>query len=676
MILTPARIEGGDDLFKATNFSKITNWLPYVLYPNSKKTMSLKYAHDGITGLNNINSYLTAFLRQKLKTPQAEWCWQRLHKDQALDKKWDILSLIWFEPEKEKLVSPDLPLSKWFKSEGFVAFRSDWTEDAIAGIFMAYPAKMASHDQTDRGQFTLYGYQGRWIIDNGGRGKPQHAWRDAHNLITVDNKVPMQKARLMSNFHHDAFMTNFCAADSVMTVAEADVTQSYKYTYTWGHKKRANEGKQENAFKDAKRKIIYMREKHAPDYLLVYDTIQQDEKEHAYTLNLHTDAQNEVVIENDKAEFSQYPLKSKKEFSYLSWPGEKDASGNYFYTGKPYNGDPKFGSAEYKIKIPSTGKYNLYGFACSGEKKPHAMDSFFIKLGKQKTAWGFSNYSWVKINKKPYELHKGEEILTVLAREPESKVMRFALYSVDAGIPIFNKPNNPNLIMIDAGKPDAMVNNFVVGIKQVPDHAIDPVVAANMTLWQLAPRTGFSSEVFDGHIRLQVKTTSVRGQFLNFFYPRKPGMQQPTRTEISENTSLITWEECQDIICFNKAEKISSEGIVSDADLVLIRKNGDVVISFVMVNGSYLNFNNQQLIKLAGGKGVAGWADDTLSVSGKNVFNFTFSFPVESKGFFSVFAGSKSLKKVIADGEKIKVVEGKKGWSAVSPFAGTRVLTW
>ncbi|MEA2013188.1 MAG: LamG-like jellyroll fold domain-containing protein, partial [Verrucomicrobiota bacterium] len=355
---------GGDDLFMETNFSKYPNTLPYFMYPYSRKVMSLKFSSSTLTGLHGSNSYVMAILRQRLHNKQVEWCWQHLHENQPWADKWNLFSIIWFKPEEKKVLSPDLPLAQWFKTEGVVAFRSDWTRNAIAGVFMAYPAKMGVHDQSDRGQFTLYGYQGRWIIDNGGRSKLKFSLRNAHNLITVDNKIPYQKARLQTNFHHDAFITDFCTEDSIMTAAIADLTQSYKFTYTWGHEKRCNSGGYEDPFKNANRKLLYMREKTAPPYLLVYDCIQKDDKKHNYTLNLHTAPENEVNISENNVEFKQYPSIAKnEEVNYLCWPGERDEKGYYYYKGSPYDSNPKFGYAEYKINIPKTGKYNLYGFA-------------------------------------------------------------------------------------------------------------------------------------------------------------------------------------------------------------------------------------------------------------------------------------------------------------------------
>ncbi|GEM_PF-1160978 len=671
---------GGDDILSKTNFSKLTNFIPYVIYPNSRKTMSLKYASSGITVLHNVNSYPLALLRKKFGNQQAEWCWQRLHENQPWYEKWSLFSIIWFKPDQPKLSSPNLPLAKWFKSEGFVAFRSDWTRDGIAGIFMAYPAKMMSHDQSDRGQFTLYGYQGRWIIDNGGRGNPKQGWRDAHNLITVDNKIPFQKARLMHNFHHDSFITNYCSDDSIATTAEADLTDSYRYTYTWGYKKRGNNSKYEDMFKDAQRKIVFMREKHAPSYLLVYDTIQQDDKEHSYTLNLHTDSQNEVSIQKDKVEFKQYPIIKGAEVSYLCWPGQVDKSGQYYYKGRPYNGEVKYGQAQYIIDVPVAGQYNLYGFGRPGEKNPGGMDSFFIKFGKQKSLWGVSKYSWSKINKKPYELKAGQNILTVLAREPESKAIKFVLYPVSAGIPVFNSDHDDNLILIDASKPNKLSGTFFVKTEKLPASAYDEAKEAYMTLYQLAPKRGFKSGVFPGlslpHLRLQVTDKAVQGKFLNFFYPRNAKMEQPILKRIDDSANLIVWKSCQDLICYKESDLIIKNGLESDADLIVIRKQSDKLISFVMLNGTYLKYRNQMLINLLGGKGIASWTKDTLAISGQDLSDFVFNFPLGKKNVFNILAKKPILKKVTANGKNITVKHTDKGWQSTTLLPGNKVLTW
>jgi hypothetical protein len=305
------------------------------------------------------------------------------------------------------------------------------------------------------------------------------------------------------------------------------------------------------------------------------------------------------------------------------------------------------------------------------------MDSFFIELGKQKIPWGVPKYSWIKINKKPYSLQSGNQILTVTAREPEARIMKFALCPVNAGIPIFNKPNNSKLIIIDAGKPSKLLKDFIVGTETVPMNAINSLPAADMTLWQLSPHVGFKTEVFPGspspHIRLQSEAHGVRVRFLNLFYPKTPKMEQPKVAIINENTSMIKWRDCEDTVYMNSGKGIVAGILKSDAELLLVRKKGEELISFVMINGSMIDVNGEKIIQLSGGKGIAAWTDDLLAVSGKNVYNFTFKFPMILK---EPSFKRKSLERVTANGLDVKTERQNGVWRAVAPFAGNEVLTW
>ncbi|MEA2013136.1 MAG: LamG-like jellyroll fold domain-containing protein [Verrucomicrobiota bacterium] len=293
---------GGDDLLAMSNFAKTPNFLPYIFYPYSNKMMPLRYSSQ-INGLHKSDSYVMGLLRYKFRTETMEWNWQKIYDGKPWNESWNIFPIIWFEPEKEAISSPGQPLAKWFKSQGFMGFRSSWEKDAIAGTFTAYPAEIMAHDQSDRGQFNLYGYQGRWIIDVGGRSNPEHGYRGAHNLITVDNKERQYKPRAGHNYHLDAFITNFCHSDNVMTASGADLSNSYRYIYNWGMETVDSKNKKysQDRFDFAGRQLLFMREKTAPAYLLVLDKIKEDDKEHSYTLNLHTASENEVLINGNSA---------------------------------------------------------------------------------------------------------------------------------------------------------------------------------------------------------------------------------------------------------------------------------------------------------------------------------------------------------------------------------------
>jgi hypothetical protein len=92
-----------------------------------------------------------------------------------------------------------------------------------------------------------------------------------------------------------------------------------------------------------------------------------------------------------------------------------------------------------------------------------------------------------------------------------------------------------------------------------------------------------------------------------------------------------------------------------------------------MINGSMIDVNGEKIIQLSGGKGIAAWTDDLLAVSGKNVYNFTFKFPMILK---EPSFKRKSLERVTANGLDVKTERQNGVWRAVAPFAGNEVLTW
>lgn len=655
---------GGEDLLMASNFSKTPDFLAYLIYPYDKKTMPLKYSRE-INGLHRVDSYVMALLRKKLGSQAVEWDWQKLYGKNAWAENWSLFNLIWFESEKKKLDSPGLPLAKWFKSEGLAAFRSDWSKDAIAGIFMAYPAKIMAHDQSDRGQFNLYGYQGRWIIDNGGRGQKECAHRDAHNLITIDNNKQCLTPMAGHNYHLDAFLTNFCHIDSLITAAEADLADSYRYICNWQRmpvKSSRKPGKDE--FKEAERKILFMREKSAPPYLLVFDKIQQDDKERLYTLNLHTAPENEVKLNKTSVEFHQYPEKVNGKISYVSRPVNKDGSSRYYYSGHP-----NAGYAEYYLEVPEDGEYDLYGFGRPGDKNPGGMDSFFVCLGGEKMYWGTNavpEYRWSKINQKALKLKKGKNTLGLYLREPEARAAKFAVCPA-GNIPLFNNPEQPGLVLVDAGKPDKIVNDFITGQENM---SID-TPEAFMTLHQLYPDSGFEKKVFKGspmdHFKLETSAKTVEARFLNFFYPYKPGMQKSTISKPDKNISLIKWDDCEDVVCLNLGNGIEYRDFKTDSDFAVIRTKNSKIIAFAIVNGTYLKYNNKNILTLSGGPGIASWSADEIVISGKNVYNFKFNFPKGSEGI---------LKSAKAQGKQIKISKTENGWEASELFVSRNVLSW
>jgi hypothetical protein len=159
-------------------------------------------------------------------------------------------------------------------------------------------------------------------------------------------------------------------------------------------------------------------------------------------------------------------------------------------------------------------------------------------------------------------------------------------------------------------------------------------------------------------------------------------MQIPEISSETKDISLVEWEKCTDIVCLNNGNKIKYAEFETDSDLAVIRMNPErsSLISFSVVNGSYLKYKNKNIIKLRGGPGTASWSGKKLVISGKNVYNFEFTFPSHSEsGFFDFMIPGKTDRKltgVKAQGLNIKVIKTGNTWSAETPFISRETLSW
>lgn len=669
---------GGQDLLEKSNFLKYPEYLAFISYPFKNTYFEFKYGSMGLEGPMNAEAACMMFLlRNRANSQAAEWLWQKSAAEcKAWEDYWSLLNIVWHKPETVKLESPGLPNSRWFRDEGIVAFRSGWDKDAVAGAFIAYPAKIMAHDQVDRGQFVLCGYQGNWIIDPGGRQLPQFAFRNAHNLISVDGGSDQFKPMANANYHHDAFMTVYCDLEAVATLATADLSQSYRYVRGWSQQKYDKHGKEGTCrFDYAYREIAFIREKSSPNYLVVHDRIRQDDDDHVYTLNLHTAPENRVSGSGSDYMFEQSPANIEK-IGFVRRPFNSDGSVRDYY-----GGNPRAGYAEYMFTCGKDGEYDLYGFGCPGDKAPGGSDSFFVQINSlPRLEWStnaVAAYAWQKITVKPAPLKSGENKLTLLMREPEAKASRFVLVPAGQKLPDLNALKDPGMILIDAANPDKIVKDFEKGEEKKGFN----IPAAFMQLKSLAPIGESKVDIIPGqplaHYRIQLSAKGKKAEFLNFFYPGKPGMEKPEHAKISDSAYNIKWNDCTDTISVRNIDGKNVSGeYASDASLMILRKKGGKLLSFALSGATFLDHGGMHVLRLEGGEGSACWNDSSLSLNGRNVTSFTFRFPKGSGIDDRLFAGKNKLETVTVFNRNLTPVMKGDSWGSEEAVMGESILTW
>jgi hypothetical protein len=652
------RTATGRDIFSGSSMTKTMDYMNYLTMPWGREMMPVKYGSPG--GGNPANRHVIAIYRDRVGGDSVEFLWQNLYNDDKYPPWCQLFSLLWFKPDQPPVSDPGLPLGKWLRDIGTVAFRTGWQKDDLAGVFFAHNPKLMAHDQLDRGQYLLYGYGGRWAIDNGGRQLRNSAHRDAHNLVTVDGVTEMQQTG--NNFHVDSYLRNFAHADSAATVASADLTASYQYSYDWdmGIVDSKREKRAKDRFDSAWRHLAFMREENTPPYLLVYDELKKDNDEHEYIWNFHTDGRNAVNIEGNQVCLRQSAEEGLMFVHRPLQPGELPGPAGVKNAG---------GMAEYEISVPTDGNYSLWGYGRAGDVMPGGMDSFFVSFCEDKNiSWsaGYEYiYKWLQVGTTLYKLKAGETyVLKLSMREPEARVSRFALVPEGKSVLEINTADRSGVVFINAAEPARISQPFAVAREEKVGCR-----EAGMDLTLLTPITKISAESFkpdmaDIHARLQAVTRRVEGRFLAFMYPHEPGMETPELAPVEKAEDAawtIKWRHCEDLVFINRGAGISALGAESDASLLVLRVKGRHLVSFMLQNGSFLKFGNTYF-KLTDGKGAALYARRELTIGGQNV-----------TGFSLIGLPLSGLK---AYGKTVNIVKEGEGWAAGKVLVPDPVITW
>lgn len=167
-------------------------------------------------------------------------------------------------------------------------FRTGWSDrDAMFAIEAGkyYPT---THNQADKGHFTLYAYGSRWAIDSGygndqkPEGKSQTV---AHNCLLVDGR-----GQALSGAGQGTSGKIVAFADGPkFGYVLADCTEAYQ---------RNHAGKPGPGMLRARRHALFIRPAgKVPAYAVVLDDLQKDAQPHDFTWLLHTAQELEVVPE-------------------------------------------------------------------------------------------------------------------------------------------------------------------------------------------------------------------------------------------------------------------------------------------------------------------------------------------------------------------------------------------
>ena len=218
-----------------------------------------------------------------------KWLWDHSGSDDS------FLRILWdndvpaFDP-----AAAGVPTAKHFRGRGLAVWRTGWTRSDVMFSIEAGPYYPVTHNQADKGHFTLYGLGHRWAMDPGyanehnanGRGQTV-----GHSCVLVDGKgQALSGAGLGTN----GAIRHFENTDRY-GYALADCTEAYNHN---------NKGTPGAVVEHARRHAFFVYPQGgAPAYAVIMDDVRKDEQPHEFTWQMMFSDEMAATLGDGRAVF-------------------------------------------------------------------------------------------------------------------------------------------------------------------------------------------------------------------------------------------------------------------------------------------------------------------------------------------------------------------------------------
>jgi hypothetical protein len=271
----------------------------------------------------------------------------------------------------------------------------------------AGPYHPVTHNQADKGHFTLYGLGRRWAVDTGYANEHEPKGRGqtvGHSCILIDGKgQAISGAGLGTNGTIAHYENN-----DRYGYALADCTEAYN---------RNNKGTSGAVVEHARRHAFFVYPRNdAPAYAVLMDDIRKDGQPHEFTWQMIYPDQTAVSLNSGHA--TLLPI---------------ETSGNC-YVDTPYDlpQNARGGSCVLDLQIDASGEYMLWARVRARDGQSGEADSFLVRMDDaQCIDWHMpksDTWTWGKVTAGvehaplSYDLQPGKHRLTLEMREPGAQI--------------------------------------------------------------------------------------------------------------------------------------------------------------------------------------------------------------------------------------------------------------
>ncbi len=446
----------------------------------------------------------------------AKWLWERCGSGRS------PMRIVWQNDVAP--VAPTGRAAERFVGRGLCVWRTGWDKGDVMFSVEAGPFYPITHNQADKGHFTLYGLGRRWAIDSGygnNRDPEGRAQTVAHNCILIDGKgQALSGAGSGTSGKIVAFENN-----ETYGYALADCTEAYN---------RNSKNQPGVGVRRALRHCIFMWPSHAaPAYAIVLDDIQRDDKAHEYTWLMHTAKSMQVAALPDGV-----------------WLRGAEALGSGFVE-TPAGADGK-GACKWTFEVGAAGRYRVWARVRASGEIIGKSDSFFVRVDHgERIAWhmrGAREWTWDVVRRgaarqvAEFRLAPGQHVLEFATREPGAQVDAIVVTSDPEQNPPVWDDARVVLLQAEAGE--------VTGAMRVVRQEEAKTATMRIVLSASAP-VRWSVDAYDGHPRLRAAALARSPRFVAVLAPLlgvdgEPGVRV---TRSRESTQVaVTWPQRQDTI--------------------------------------------------------------------------------------------------------------------------------
>jgi hypothetical protein len=508
------RRSGGPDLFAKPHVRHIPTFYALSLLPGERVFEARNDAN-----YSSLDDPTMLRLAAALDSGLARWLWDSAGGGDS------VFRIIWHNEVKPVAPATTPPPGEHFVGRGLCIWRTGWeTRDVMlsveAGAFHA-----VTHNQGDKGSFTLYGLGQRWAIDSGYGNNRLPGGRDstmAHNCVLIDGQGQAPSgAGAGTNGQIVAYENT-----AVWGYALADATEAYNH----------NVGGQAGVgVTRARRHVCFVRPSAgAPAYAVIADDMRKDDAPHEYTWLLHLSADMRIETRADGALIT---TGSAVDATFIETPPAA--------TGQ--------GSAAWSFEVPVAGEYVLWARVRATGPELGQTDSFFVQMDAGKpTDWHMpsaSEWTWGTVAsgvaQQPlvYTLAAGKHTVRFLTREPGAQLAEAALTADAGAVPPFVAGQ-----AVVALAPAQATVTAPMRLATVPG---DPQ-APRLRLWLAAAAPiRYEQDSYDGHQRLKAVVTAAQPDFAALLVQLPAGTAEPRVVLERTATALqmrLRWPGRQDTL--------------------------------------------------------------------------------------------------------------------------------